>query len=854
MKKINNAGKGDIRAIFVISGVFLAMLLLTFLSGGGKAVWGSELDWSSQHFALPEYLRTRFYETHDLFPDFSYQLGAGQNIYNFAYYGLFSPLYLPAYLMPGITMAAYIQGIGMAAAYCAAVMGYFFFKRHFSGKKPLILAVMLMCAAPLIFHSHRHIMFMDYYPFLMALMFGAGKADSMRNSLFMAAMSFCMVCTSFYYSAGAFAAVGMYMIFLQLDSGNTKILAIIREIWRKVLFCGMGCVCAAVLWMPTLGAILSGRAPTAVKMSIGELFTPTVDLSALLYTPYSAGLCSVCAAAVIAMLLTGKASERFIAAVMACCVFFPVILYIFNGTMYADSKALIPFSPLILILCGRFFDVPGTERARTVTVLVIFIVSAVMTLILHDFTNVVTGMIIADTVLGSIFIFISGKTGRKQVLEAGAVVCSLLICIVNCFRDSLAARSAVKELYCDEVTFLINSTLDADRDGIYRFAGDSGWEESMNMVYRTDHLHTNIYSSLNNRYYRDFRFYGSGCEVATRNNAIMMQPLNIVFDTLMGCRYRLDRTGTQQLGETYVDSSGKYTVLRNENALPLGYSSANIMSEDVFEKLPAQERAAALLGNIIVPEGGHEGDIKYHAERIDADFTPIADIDGISLDGDTFTIDMSSEAETEIILPQPLENKLLIMTCHADNDLDSSRYSDITLEINGVLNKLTDPTWKYKNKNYDFSYVISSSEPVTSLKMRFSGGYYRISELSAYALDAEVLRSANEGKDGFEIEREGAVGDRIHGSIDETEDGWFNISVPYDDGFRITVDGAEVEYFRTNTAFIGFPISAGQHEITVDYEAPLKNAGLAVSTAGIVLTLLLSFLFKRSEQKVESRN
>ena len=62
-----------------------------------NGVFGSKVDWISQHSVLPDYFRQLFYETGNLFPNFAPDIGGGQNIYNFSYYGLFSPLILLSY-------------------------------------------------------------------------------------------------------------------------------------------------------------------------------------------------------------------------------------------------------------------------------------------------------------------------------------------------------------------------------------------------------------------------------------------------------------------------------------------------------------------------------------------------------------------------------------------------------------------------------------------------------------------------------------------------------------------------------------------------------------------------------------
>ena len=71
-------------------------------------VFGAKVDWISQHSVIPDYFRKQFYETGNLFPEFAMNLGGGQNIYNYSYYGLYSPLFLLSYSLPFVKMSTYV--------------------------------------------------------------------------------------------------------------------------------------------------------------------------------------------------------------------------------------------------------------------------------------------------------------------------------------------------------------------------------------------------------------------------------------------------------------------------------------------------------------------------------------------------------------------------------------------------------------------------------------------------------------------------------------------------------------------------------------------------------------------------
>ena len=97
--------------------ILFIILTLMILIPTGFNMFGSDTDWINQHTVFPEYLRQLFYDTKTLIPNFSLNYGAGQNIFNIAYYGLLNPIILLSYLFPFIKMTHYIMGISIIILY-----------------------------------------------------------------------------------------------------------------------------------------------------------------------------------------------------------------------------------------------------------------------------------------------------------------------------------------------------------------------------------------------------------------------------------------------------------------------------------------------------------------------------------------------------------------------------------------------------------------------------------------------------------------------------------------------------------------------------------------------------------------
>lgn len=843
----------DISAVIFIGLLFLAMTGLIMVINCNGFTWGSDRDWKNQHFAIPEYFRMRFYETRDPFPDFALQIGGGQNIYNYSYYGIANPLYLPAYAIPFVKMSTYIQILCLITVLISSIMSYYLYKGHFRRKTALILALMFMGSGGLFYHSHHHIMFMNYFPFLLGMLLCCRRKKSSQNLLIMAALSYCIMCTSFYFSVGCFASVFIYMIYLELQ-GKKRFspIQLIKNNFLKIIGAALGCLCSSFMWLPTLMAIISGREKTAVDIQLSDIMMPRVNLNTLLYSGYSMGLTVFVLFAAIYLIFKGKAQSRFLSLLLVFCAIIPAINYTVNAFMYIDGKSFMPLCTVMLLIPGHFFSEKQLSMRYIFisTVLVFFM--GILNIIFSDY-NVELQLICIPILIFSMItptvIILSCHCCKNNIIPIYATVGSLVICLVNNCCDTFVTKDQIRNFYDKDTENAIISTIDKD-SGVYRFANTVHNEVNVNHIFSMGYLSTSSYSSVNNPSLREFRFNTSLSENRVRNTAIQNQPYNIVFNTLMGCRYRLSSEKMMMYGEKKVADLGDSSIYSNNYAFPLGYASSDVMGEDAFLALPSHLKAEAMLKNIIIP-GTDTTDTTYVTEQIFPDISPLEKDPNITAENGVFTIKSTQNFTVNIDLQSPVENKIIIVTATADNSIGNPlKYSDVFLIINGVKNKLTDPRWKYNNHNYNFSYVLSSASPVDRLEMTFSPGFYTLADLRVYTMDVSVLDNAMQNKDTLVIDQRVSFGDSITGVIKVSKDNsWFNMSLPYDKNFNITVDGNPTEYFRTNTAFIGFPISSGTHTIIVEFIAPLKKTGMKISLISAIILILLSIFAKLRKNK-----
>ena len=168
---------------------------------------------------------------------------------------------------------------------------------------------------------------------------------------------------------------------------------------------------------------------------------------------------------------------------------------------------------------------------------------------------------------------------------------------------------------------------------------------------------------------------------------------------------------------------------------------------------------------------------------------------------DGYYVHSQEEFTVTVTFEKPISG-LLLLQMHVNNRLgDGSTTGDVAITVNGIRNKLTDPDWKYQNLNNAFRYTLSSNEPIRELKVTFSSGDYIISDVALYTISYQALEDAGDQITPFQVKHADIGDDTISGSIDVTQDSWFVLSVPYDEGFSCFVDGKEVPIVKNRYGF-----------------------------------------------------
>ncbi len=155
-----------------------------------------------------------------------------------------------------------------------------------------------------------------------------------------------------------------------------------------------------------------------------------------------------------------------------------------------------------------------------------------------------------------------------------------------------------------------------------------------------------------------------------------------------------------------------------------------------------------------------------------------------------------------------------------------------------------------KSEGYSISFPLgdfnegNTAEVVLKFEDDADFGNYSI---VAYSLDEEIFKQMYERIVDEQLEITEFSDTRIKGRINAKKAGVLYLSIPYEKGWSVYIDGEKAETFPVLNAMLGVNASAGEHEIELRYAPDGFVVGLIAS--GSALLLFVAFAFVESKRK-----
>ena len=237
-------------------------------------------------FCFPDYFRKLFIKP-EADPIFFKHCG-GQNIFNFSYYGLLSPLILPSYLLPFVTMDTYLSVISIICILSSVLLLYHWLRsKGFRGRLSCSMAVMYLFATPVLFQSYTQWMFVNYMPFLILAFMGVDRFMQKKKPLMLCFSIFLMVMTSYYFSIGGLFALALYQIAYAIrETVPFRLKEFLLLELRTAIYVLTSLLMSGVLLVPTAFTLLGRSSDSKQTVTLAELLIPDVKWTHLVYSGY----------------------------------------------------------------------------------------------------------------------------------------------------------------------------------------------------------------------------------------------------------------------------------------------------------------------------------------------------------------------------------------------------------------------------------------------------------------------------------------------------------------------------------------------------------------------------------------
>ncbi|MDO4170432.1 MAG: YfhO family protein [Lachnospiraceae bacterium] len=816
--------------------VFLALgcicLIAVFLIIQRRYLFGSRVDWLSQHSVFPEYFRQLFYETGELYPDFAMSIGSGQNIFNFAYYGLLNPYVLLSYLFPVIPMELWLMGV-QVVLYVSSVLLFYYWIRQKELRDSICLActIMFMLATPLLYHFYVQIMFVNYMPFLCLALIGTDRYFQNGKSILLCISVGLMVLTSFYFSICGLMCLCLYALVCYVKQSDLirikdMFLAAIQYVVR--LFAGIAL--SGFYLIPTAIPLLSGRGDGAAKkQDLMQLLIPLGNPMRLLYDNYGLGLTTLVLVAILAGIFQKNKQLRLLSILLFLVTAFPIVTYALNGFLYNRVKVLIPLLPLICFQMGLWLSDLEQRKKPQVGILlagIIVVLYFLMTMEENEFFLICLADFVIVVV--SFFVYYKKKKSIWVIMLPALSILFLIGGVQERVSRPAVTRSDLKYQDRKEVSSLMEQAQMPDDYRMEYYDIPKQNSRNINRIFTIKQKITSVYSSTYNANYKTFRNEQFHIEKPIRNVLADGMSPNPIFRQLMGVRYIVDEE--KPVGYHLLKKGTNKNLYENPNVRSIAYgvSEKDLISSEDYETLSFPFNQYVFQLGTVVSDGNKDfKNVKKAMEKQTIKVT----------DEHAFTGNRTGVKKLHWKAQK--DDSILFVRFHVKNH---SKDQDVEIKIGDSLNKLTKKHYIYYNGNKNFTYAIGVQAGQSETTIEFSDGDYDISKVEMYLaplkLQQEQYTFQNEKK-------EKKTSEVLSGTIHMKEDGYFVTSIPYDDNFTILIDDKKVPISRVNDGFLGAKLQKGDHIVSVNYHSPGKKAGSMVSMIGIVACLGFVLLNRR---------
>lgn len=291
-----------------------------------------------------------------------------------------------------------------------------------------------------------------------------------------------------------------------------------------------------------------------------------------------------------------------------------------------------------------------------------------------------------------------------------------------------------------------------------------------------------------------------------RTNKTGYNGMSKLFNDVFGVRYVVSKSGGDTLYQMQkVDYEEPLTLYKNEDALSVGFMvSSDIKNWDINDKLPMKV----------------QDDFATLATGVDFFYTLR---EAYSLEeGPTYIIRLHPGEQTYIEFTENVES-ITIKTPQYEKTINN--YTKNVFNLGTVTEE-----GEASKANITIKYKEGKDTPVP---------------VRVYTCTDEEYRAVYDKLAANQMENVQESGNKLSGTIHVDEAGTLLLTIPYDEGWKVLVDGVETETYRVGEALTGLDAEPGDHEISMTFTPEGLWLGSFLSLLCVVLFLATCYAERR---------
>lgn len=334
-----------------------------------------------------------------------------------------------------------------------------------------------------------------------------------------------------------------------------------------------------------------------------------------------------------------------------------------------------------------------------------------------------------------------------------------------------------------------------------------------------------------------------------------------VADSLLGVKYLItteNKTLNSLWGEAvFHDDDSDTKVYQNDYALPLGYMVSSDVAALEYNKNESpfsymNRIVTAMLGKGETVDVSEAGDVSVTVNLVEL-FKPYSDIEATTDNLDLAYV-TGHKRYTKVT---DAHAGRITWSFTPSNDYEifvyfPSEYKrDTTLYLNGeeISEYFTNETWRIVSIGAQTpGEDISLSMELDADKVYLANGVDYIYYLDEALFD-EVMPQL--GEQGYDIES--FTDDHFVGTVTASEErSLFFLTIPYDEGWKVYVDGEQTQTVEVLDALTAVELTPGEHTVELKYEPSCVRYGALISASSLLVFSVILFLEQLKRRKRET--